>query len=1285
MRTRLRPLAAVAGLVALSAVSVSLAPTALAAPAGNDSPVVSSGDGWTVTRAAGGYLVSLKLDAPLPVKDDLPELVADGTDLGPAAESADGRTLTVATTDASVADAEKVEWQWSSGGDSTATGPTALVSPSAQAKARKLTEANEAKELAGEEGPEGTTPDDPTTIGTGSYTIADYNFGAQSIPLADIGGIRGEFQGRIYLPTDGKPHPVAIFLHGRHSSCYNLTTLRGASGWPCAPGTAPIPSFAGYDAAAEALAADGVTVVSISANAINANDNQLSPDNGAASRGQLVLDTLAMLKKANAGEPVSYHDAVTDQDVTLEQALTAGKATYPGSAITASQLVGTMDFGSIGLMGHSRGGEGVVSAAALNAALPDPWKIKSVLPLAPVDFTRTTLPDVVMTTMLPYCDGDVSDQQGQHFYADSRDAFSDNVLRSNLWVMGADHNFFNSQWTPPSPGGSDDWSNTADPVCGTSAAALASGKNLRMTADQQYRLGAAYISGFFELTLRGRTQFQGLFDGSQLTPPSVAAFAADVRTVAQQPASTRRDITAFKTTSPLIGTTSTSTAVICASKSGRTVPQPYPLCTNPGSTLTNQQLPHWTPASFAPNVPLNVMTHLTWTATTGALGVTLPSAQQNVSAYDEMTVAMSPDESVTTGTDMTLSVTDSAGHTWSSLVSALNTWGVTRMPASGATQLGKIVLQQVAVPTATLAEAGLDLKHITKVTFTGAVGADTTASGGVYLSDLAFADKSLGTPSPQARPTVNIASTKTEEGNGPGAVQAAVYLSRTSATPVTAYATVVGSATGKVGLAMQKVTFAPGETCQVVDIPVTGDTAAGATPSTSYKLGVSNSSNAVLGSQDFGTIAVREDDGVAEPATAAPAVGVQGDVCAEYAALSRPGTLTVSDATPEPGATVTVTGSGYRDGESVSFTLGAAAGGSAAGGSAAGGSVAGGPVALGSAVAASDGTVSFQAALPADQPYGKAVISAAGAGSGFTGTAGVTVLATTSTALTLDPAAPRISQAVTLKAAVSGSGTAGSGTDGGTVTFRDGTTVLGTAKVSGGTASLRIAAGFKAGTYTFTAAFGGTETADISSSAPVQLVLTKGRSAIAMALLSKSATYGHAVSGVFSVAGATNGTVSVSYGTGSLTAKVGASGAGTFKLPASLSVGAHTVSVRYLGTDFVEPSSVVTQKLTVVKAKTTTSLTLSKTTLARGKSETVKVVVGGHSAADYPTGTITVTAKVGGKTTTTKVSLTAAKKGVISFSVTLPKVKGTATVTASYSGNGNFVSSTSAKKQVRLT
>ena len=576
------------------------------------------------------------------------------------------------------------------------------------------------------------------------------------------------------------------------------------------------------------------------------------------------------------------------------------------------------------------------------------------------------------TTLLPYCDGDVSDQQGQHFYADSRDGtFSDDVQRSDIWVMGTDHDFYNSSWTPPYPGASDDWSKADDPVCGTSAAALASGQNIRLTAAQEYQVGSAYIAGFFETTLGGQTRFQGMFDGSGQEPPSVAGYA-DVRTVAQQPASAREDVTTFKTASPLVRATGAVTATVCASKYGRTVPEALPYCTNPGSTLTNQQVPYWTPANYAPNVPLNPMTHLSWTGTAGAVSVAIPAARRNVSRYDEMTVDMSPDESVTTGTDMALSVSDTSGHTWSGLASALNKWGVDRMPASTSPNLGKIVLQQVHLPLSALRKAGLDTTRLSRVVFTPAVGADGTVSGGAYLSDLSFDSKGVGSPRVRQRPAVDVASTAVEEGAEPGTRDVAVYLSRPSPTAVTAYLSVIGSATGTVGVAMRQVVFAPGTTCQAVAVPVTGDSVAGAAPTTAYKIAVSDPADAVLGDQDFGTVTVREDDGVTGTAAPAPPVGAQGDVCAEHRALAHPGRLAVGDSTPAPGQTFQVSGSGYRAGESVAFTLDSAV--------------------LGSATADGTGRVRFQAAIPAGLPFGAAVLTAVGAGSGYTSTAEVHVL-----------------------------------------------------------------------------------------------------------------------------------------------------------------------------------------------------------------------------------------------------------------------------------------------------
>src|SRR5262249_14692667 len=145
----------------------------------------------------------------------------------------------------------------------------------------------------------------------------------------NIGGIRGELEGKIYLPDGTGRKPVVIFEHGRHSSCYGPGTPNPA-GWPCltSPDSTqqrfPIPSFLGYDAPARALASNGYVVVSISANAINATDNQRAADYGAQARGELILDTLRMLKQANAGQPAVYHDAFTNRDVSLAEALDGG-------------------------------------------------------------------------------------------------------------------------------------------------------------------------------------------------------------------------------------------------------------------------------------------------------------------------------------------------------------------------------------------------------------------------------------------------------------------------------------------------------------------------------------------------------------------------------------------------------------------------------------------------------------------------------------------------------------------------------------------------------------------------------------------------------------------------------------------------------------------------------------------------------------------------------------------------------------------------------------------------
>ncbi len=62
-----------------------------------------------------------------------------------------------------------------------------------------------------------------------------------------------------------------------------------------------------------------------------------------------------------------------------------------GGAPFGTRFAGKVDMQNIGTMGHSRAGEGVVRHYNYNIEQGSPYRIKAVLPLAPVDFTRPTM------------------------------------------------------------------------------------------------------------------------------------------------------------------------------------------------------------------------------------------------------------------------------------------------------------------------------------------------------------------------------------------------------------------------------------------------------------------------------------------------------------------------------------------------------------------------------------------------------------------------------------------------------------------------------------------------------------------------------------------------------------------------------------------------------------------------------------------------------------------------------------------------------------------------------
>lgn len=1232
----------------LSAPLVGVLPT----PAVAADPTVVSGDDFTVSRVAGGFEVTVDLAKPLPIRSDAPTIVVDGESVGIATESADGRSLSVFTADRSVLGADQVSAGWASQSD-----PADAVARSA---AVDVPESSAARALA----------EDPSQLGAFDWTESIYLFGDQSVPLAAIGGIRGELEGKTYLPTTGGARPVVILLHGRHTSCYG-TGAANPLRWPCA--TAPdndlrksIPSYAGYDGTARALASRGYAVVSISANAINSNDNQLAADQGAQARGQLILDTLAMLREASLGSPVSYYDAWKQRTVDLDQALSDGAASYavrsegfvggapPLDTVRASDFVGRFDFSSIGLMGHSRGGEGVTSAATLNQALPDPWAIKSILPLAPVDFGRMSVPNVPMNVLLPYCDGDVSNQQGQHMLDDSRYAFSDDALRSGTWVMGANHNFYNTVWTPGrySFSVSDDWSNstarTNEPTCGTSPAVAAT--SIRMTAAEQYAQGTSYMTAWFRLTLGGEQQFLPMFDGTGEVPAALGG--EDVRTVATAPSSARSTITSFEDATSVTAV-GTATATPCASLGGRTTPQVLPAC---ATTSGSAQVPHWTPASNATNVPATPLTRMAWTSATGEVRVAVPEGRRDASGFQRLSVKLAADETVATGTALTIGVVDGSGATWSSPVSALNPLALVRFPTSASTAatttLKKIVLQQVNVPLATLRSAGLATSDLREVRFTAATGADGTASGAAYLSDLALERSSVGTPTVATEPVIDVYAPSVDEGSAPGSVDLAVYLDGPADEPVTGYVSLLGSTTSRAGATMKAVTFAPGETCIPVTASLQGDELPSTNNGSSLKASVVNTAGAVMGKQSIVFTTIREDDGVTGTAVALPPVGTPGPVCAELAGVRAGGTVVAPDNTV-PGNGSTVTAAGFRAGESVTFTASG--------------------LAPATVLADPSGVATAVLGVPLDAPRGFLTVDAVGAGTGRVATGSMAVRSLTTTSIAISPEVPQLRQPVTLTATVSGADEAA------TVEFFDGAESLGTAPTTGGRAVLTVP-GFGPGQHVLTAAYGSTQLTFRSTSTPIGFTLERSVPTIVLSLSTPSPTFGTAVVADVVVGGASEGEVELTAGGTTVTLPVDADGRASTTLPRLLAAGSYPISAQYTGSDDVAPSTVAEATLTVAK-KAVDAEIVAPTRVKAKRTMTVRVRITGTVTGAPATGRVTLVTDRPGRTLVRQ--LTATSGDVVAFRLPTGKV-GRFQLRAYYAGSGSYGADLATPRTVRV-
>ncbi len=352
--------------------------------------------------------------------------------------------------------------------------------------------------------------------------------------------------------------------------------------WPCRAGWLPIPSAAGYPAMQRLLASRGFLTVSIAANGINAQDADL-PDSGASARSALVRYHLGLLAGWARGRPAPV---------------------LPGALLRA-------DLRHVLLVGHSRGGEGV-NRAVVDSAVTDPWRVRGLLLIAPTAFGRQTAPGVPVAVVLPYCDGDVADLQGQQYVDDSR-AVADPALRSAVLVLGANHNYFNSQWTPGravAPA-EDDWADPTDAACGTTR---------RLASHAQEDLGAVYASAAAAAFLREDARARPFLDGSAVRPASIGSGLALSAALAGETSVVSAD---FRPGTAVSGTSPVQTRVCPAWVSAADAWNPgsdasTPSCAGEVSGVT----PHWLSVSYAGNAPPPGAWEVAWDRPAGS--ATLP-------------------------------------------------------------------------------------------------------------------------------------------------------------------------------------------------------------------------------------------------------------------------------------------------------------------------------------------------------------------------------------------------------------------------------------------------------------------------------------------------------------------------------------------------------------------------------------------------------------------------------------------------------------------------------------
>ncbi len=558
--------------------------------------------------------------------------------------------------------------------------------------------------------------------GRGPLAIADaeYKFDASVDPdvLSDR---KTEVWGHIWRPKTlaaGEKHPLIIFQHGNHGTCGTGSNPRSddnvqyTTQGTCPPGYIVTPNHMGYAYIAERLASWGYYVVSINANRGITAGSPAAGDGGLnLARGRLILKHLSLLSQWDKNP-----------------------GTTPASI--GADLAGTIDFGEIGMMGHSRGGEGVRAAynQYLDAGSPWPAKIlsplgfKGIFEIGPVDGQTSRVLDangVAWNVILPMCDGDVSNLQGMKPFDRMLAANNEGTAspKGMFGVWGANHNYFNTEWQESDSTGCRGAGNP--PLFETSGV---SGSAKQQTA------GLHALMGFFRGTVGKNKQpaFMKAYDPQYGLPESLDQVTHIGRAYADS-------------ASP------TNTKVL----ENFTKPSGVSLAGTPmtfdGATITHGGAPEHDPALKTGLV--------SWTATGQSLEIPVGGADATGMATLDVRVSLK-------------NVAASTATPTSFSIQLINADGTASAKVSLKSYLelltgGHVILDTARIPLADFAGANLSAIKSVKFTF------DETASGSVYLASLrvskplapASSVVTPGTDAPVGEPGTGNSTHDVETGN----------------------------------------------------------------------------------------------------------------------------------------------------------------------------------------------------------------------------------------------------------------------------------------------------------------------------------------------------------------------------------------------------------------------------------------------------------------------------------------------------------------------------------------